>query len=173
VALILLISIPIWTHPLPPLSDYINHLARMRVIAELSSNSQIATYYQLDWQVTQFGDGLNRAPAGASCERLCCWTDFSCCNFCTDNFRRSHAQSSPHWPIFRSPIVSKSWVAISRAAIALAMRYEGERSLWLNSTGSPFRGRGWSPSIALTTTLRAVSASIVCRAIRSPHSATI
>jgi hypothetical protein len=51
VALILLISIPIWTHPLPPLSDYINHLARMRVIAELSSNSQIATYYQLDWQV--------------------------------------------------------------------------------------------------------------------------
>ena len=50
-ALTLLISIPIWTHPLPPLSDYINHLARMRVIAELSNNSQIATFYQLDWQV--------------------------------------------------------------------------------------------------------------------------
>ena len=51
VALTLLMSIPIWTHPLPPLSDYINHLARMRVIAELSSNSQIATFYRLDWQV--------------------------------------------------------------------------------------------------------------------------
>src|SRR5690242_5694295 len=51
VALILLISIPIWTHPLPPLSDYINHLARMRVIAELPNNPQIATFYQLDWQV--------------------------------------------------------------------------------------------------------------------------
>jgi len=51
VALILLISIPIWTHPLPPLSDYINHLARMRVIAELSNNPQIATFYQLEWQV--------------------------------------------------------------------------------------------------------------------------
>ena len=36
VALTLLISIPIWTHPLPPLSDYVNHLARMQVIAELS-----------------------------------------------------------------------------------------------------------------------------------------
>ena len=69
--------------------------------------------------------------------------------------------------------VSLFRVAISRAAIALTMRYEGERWFWLNSTGSPFRGRGWSPSIALTTTLRAVSASIACRAIRSPHSATI
>jgi hypothetical protein len=51
VALILLISIPIWTHPLPPLSDYINHLARMRVIADLSNNPQLAAFYQLDWQV--------------------------------------------------------------------------------------------------------------------------
>src|SRR5215471_5929938 len=51
VALTLLMSIPIWTHPLPPLSDYINHLARMRVIAELSNSQQTATFYQLDWQV--------------------------------------------------------------------------------------------------------------------------
>jgi len=50
-ALTLLISIPIWTHPLPPLSDYVNHLARMQVIAQLSKNSQIATFYELDWQV--------------------------------------------------------------------------------------------------------------------------
>ena len=51
IALIMLISIPIWTHPVPPLSDYINHLARMRVIAELSNNPQLAAFYQLDWQV--------------------------------------------------------------------------------------------------------------------------
>src|SRR5437899_8969630 len=49
--LTLLISIPIWTHPLPPLSDYVNHLARMQVIAELSNNHPIATFYQVNWQV--------------------------------------------------------------------------------------------------------------------------
>src|SRR5262245_4635677 len=51
VALILLISIPIWTHPLPPLSDYVNHLARMQVIAELSNSHPIARFYELSWQV--------------------------------------------------------------------------------------------------------------------------
>ena len=50
-ALILLISIPIWTHPLPPLSDYINHLARMHVIATLPKNPQLAGFYEIDWQV--------------------------------------------------------------------------------------------------------------------------
>jgi hypothetical protein len=47
----LLISVPIWTHPLPPLSDYVNHLARMHVIATLSKNPQLANFYELDWQV--------------------------------------------------------------------------------------------------------------------------
>src|SRR5215831_8383057 len=41
-ALTLLISIPIWTHPLPPLSDYVNHLARMHVIATLPDNPLLA-----------------------------------------------------------------------------------------------------------------------------------
>src|ERR1044072_9387111 len=50
-ALTLLLSIPIWTHPLPPLSDYVNHLARIHVIAQLPKNPQIATFYELDWQV--------------------------------------------------------------------------------------------------------------------------
>src|SRR5674476_1666181 len=50
-ALTLLISIPIWTHPLPPLSDYVNHLARMHVIATLAKNPQFASFYELDWQV--------------------------------------------------------------------------------------------------------------------------
>src|SRR6267378_3077354 len=50
-ALIMLISVPIWTHPLPPLADYINHLARMHVIATLAKNPLLAKFYQLDWQV--------------------------------------------------------------------------------------------------------------------------
>ncbi len=49
-AFTLLISIPIWTHPLPPLSDYVNHLARMHVIATLSKNPQLAAFYELDWK---------------------------------------------------------------------------------------------------------------------------
>ncbi len=50
-ALTLLISIPVWTHPLPPLSDYVNHLARMQVIAQLPKNPQLATFYDINWQV--------------------------------------------------------------------------------------------------------------------------
>lgn len=50
-ALTLLISIPIWTHPLPPLSDYVNHLARMQVLATLSTNPLLANFYQIEWQV--------------------------------------------------------------------------------------------------------------------------
>ena len=50
-AFTLLISIPIWTHPLPPLSDYVNHLARMQVIATLAKNPQLAQFYELNWQV--------------------------------------------------------------------------------------------------------------------------
>jgi hypothetical protein len=47
----LLISIPIWTHPLPPLSDYVNHLARMQVIATVAHNPPLAHFYEIDWQV--------------------------------------------------------------------------------------------------------------------------
>jgi hypothetical protein len=47
----LLISIPVWTHPLPPISDYINHLARMHVIANLASKPLLAQFYEVDWQV--------------------------------------------------------------------------------------------------------------------------
>ena len=50
-AFLLLISIPIWTHPLPPLSDYINHLARMQVIATIKENPQLASFYEIHWQV--------------------------------------------------------------------------------------------------------------------------
>jgi hypothetical protein len=50
-AFTLLISIPIWTHPLPPLSDYVNHLARMKVMATLAKDPKLAEFYQIDWQV--------------------------------------------------------------------------------------------------------------------------
>jgi len=50
-AFTLLISIPIWTHPLPPLSDYVNHLARMQVLATLDKNPRLAEFYTINWQV--------------------------------------------------------------------------------------------------------------------------
>src|SRR5476651_80419 len=50
-ALTLLISIPIWTHPLPPISDYVNHLSRMYVIATLPTNPLLANFYEINWQI--------------------------------------------------------------------------------------------------------------------------
>jgi hypothetical protein len=44
-------SIPILLYPWPPLSDYINHLARMHVIATIGSDPNLALFYQIEWQV--------------------------------------------------------------------------------------------------------------------------
>jgi hypothetical protein len=44
-------AIPVLLHPLPPLSDYINHLSRMHVIAAISNDSDLARFYRVDWQV--------------------------------------------------------------------------------------------------------------------------
>src|SRR6476660_3611098 len=44
-------SIPILLYPWPPLGDYINHLARMHVIATVRSDPDLARFYQVDWQV--------------------------------------------------------------------------------------------------------------------------
>lgn len=43
--------IPIVLHPLPPLTDYINHLSRMYVIATVGSDPDLARFYEIDWQV--------------------------------------------------------------------------------------------------------------------------
>lgn len=48
---LLLTSIPVWTHQLPPLSDYVNHLARMHVIAAIDKNPNLAKFYEIDWQI--------------------------------------------------------------------------------------------------------------------------
>ena len=44
-------AIPILLHPLPPLSDYINHLSRMHVIGAIGSDPDLARFYRVDWQV--------------------------------------------------------------------------------------------------------------------------
>src|SRR5262245_8526846 len=43
--------VPIVTHPLPPLSDYINHLARTHVIDAIGTDSNLSHYYTIEWQI--------------------------------------------------------------------------------------------------------------------------
>jgi hypothetical protein len=43
--------IPVLLHPLPPISDYINHLSRMHVIATIGRDSDLARFYQVKWEV--------------------------------------------------------------------------------------------------------------------------
>lgn len=52
VAFLLLVvaSIPIWTNPVPPLSDYVNHLSRMQVIAKIGADANLARFYEIEWQ---------------------------------------------------------------------------------------------------------------------------
>jgi hypothetical protein len=47
----LVATIPIITHPLAPMTDYVNHLARMHVIATLGNDPDLSRYYELDWQI--------------------------------------------------------------------------------------------------------------------------
>ena len=47
----LVASIPIVTHPLPPLTDYINHLARMQVIATIDKDPDLARFYTIHWEI--------------------------------------------------------------------------------------------------------------------------
>jgi hypothetical protein len=51
VILALVSSIPIWTHPLPPLSDYVNHLARMHVIAVAGIDPSLSQFYEIEWRI--------------------------------------------------------------------------------------------------------------------------
>jgi len=47
----LVASIPVITHPLPPLTDYVNHLARMHVIATIGNDPDLSRFYEIDWQI--------------------------------------------------------------------------------------------------------------------------
>jgi hypothetical protein len=44
-------AIPVLLHPLPPVSDYINHLSRMHIIASLGTDSDLTRFYKVDWQI--------------------------------------------------------------------------------------------------------------------------
>lgn len=51
VVLLAIVAIPIVLNPLPPISDYVNHLARMHIIATINSDPYLHRYYEIDWQV--------------------------------------------------------------------------------------------------------------------------
>ncbi len=51
IVVMLAVSIPIVTHPLPPLSDYINNLARAHVIATIGFDPDFQRFYTIEWQV--------------------------------------------------------------------------------------------------------------------------
>lgn len=44
-------AIPILLNPLPPISDYVNHLARMHIIAAGNTDPLLHRYYEVNWQV--------------------------------------------------------------------------------------------------------------------------
>jgi hypothetical protein len=44
------VSVPLFSHPLPPLSDYANHLARMHVISVGNSDPDLSRFYRIEWQ---------------------------------------------------------------------------------------------------------------------------
>jgi hypothetical protein len=45
------ISVPVLTHKLPPLSDYVNHLARMYVIDAQGHDAYLDRFYEIHWQI--------------------------------------------------------------------------------------------------------------------------
>ncbi|MBX9778429.1 MAG: hypothetical protein K2Y71_28990 [Xanthobacteraceae bacterium] len=51
VVLTAIMSIPILLHPWLPLADYMNHLARMYIIAGIGTDPEITHYYEIDWQL--------------------------------------------------------------------------------------------------------------------------
>lgn len=51
VLLSIVAALPVLTHPLPPLSDYANHLARMHVIAVSKTDPLLGKFYELNWAV--------------------------------------------------------------------------------------------------------------------------
>jgi hypothetical protein len=51
VVLMAVVSIPVVTHPLPPLSDHFNHLARAHVIAAIGTDPDLQRFYAVEWQM--------------------------------------------------------------------------------------------------------------------------
>jgi hypothetical protein len=51
VGLMLIALVPVLTHRLPPLSDYVNHLARMHIINAIDDDPYLARFYSIDWAI--------------------------------------------------------------------------------------------------------------------------
>lgn len=49
--LLLAAASPIFSVSIPPLADYLNHLARMYVIADIDHNPVLAGFYGIEWQI--------------------------------------------------------------------------------------------------------------------------
>src|SRR5687767_13886366 len=45
------VSVPILTHPLPPLTDYINSLAGAYVISTIGADTDLQRFYTVEWRV--------------------------------------------------------------------------------------------------------------------------
>src|ERR1700720_2457586 len=50
IAVTVAVSIPVITHPLPPLSDYINHLATAHVVDAIANDPDLERFYRIEWQ---------------------------------------------------------------------------------------------------------------------------
>lgn len=50
-ALTLLVVFPVFLVDVPPLADYVNHLARMRVISVEGIDPDLTAFYRIDWQL--------------------------------------------------------------------------------------------------------------------------
>src|SRR5258708_18493200 len=44
------LAAPVITHPLPPLSDYINHLATAHVVDAIGNDRDLDRFYRIEWQ---------------------------------------------------------------------------------------------------------------------------
>ena len=44
-------GIPIFIVKIPPLGDYLNHLARIHIISSIEQNSQLAMFYEVNWDI--------------------------------------------------------------------------------------------------------------------------
>ena len=50
VAVTVAVAVPVITHPLPPLSDYVNHLATAHVVDAIASDPDLDRFYRIEWQ---------------------------------------------------------------------------------------------------------------------------
>jgi hypothetical protein len=50
VAVMVAVAIPVVTHPLPPLSDYVNHLATAHVVDAIGNDPDLNRFYRIEWQ---------------------------------------------------------------------------------------------------------------------------